>query len=612
MKHFTKHSLVVAVAVVMTACASNKGSFDLVAVEPPPKAQNNRPTLQDAPSQPRTQEQLDAMMEPSLGVEVSFLKRNTYRSSTEEQKSFSADSIATISDDFNKLTERQTKELRSKKDRAYAAISGTHDDGGNFFASRKRDYLKFVKSGWIADLEAKTEADYPNQKVYRGPNGFVFYLGKDPATALPTGQVITYKGDWDYATNVVKSRPPYEEFKTDQGVVTGTGDYHSAFSYHESVGNDARLRQAGKHQDGSQPHSHTSEFTVNFDDKTLTGTLKYNKYNSSTKSSTSKDRYTINAKIHGNRFRGSATATDSNDMYFNANSSTLEGGFFGDKAEELAGKFLTDNNNLFAVFGARQTKQDGQYISDNEAAQAQKAFDAVSFNSTTFEKEQLNTFGDATKLVVNGRSFALLPAQDMPKFVTNHRYDLGNNSSLVINVCCDNLNYVKFGNYHIANNEATNNHHVFMTGERTPLSQMLTTGEYEYSGSWEANVLTKGQKVGGVSPIPGQAGSRAKFGVDFGKKTIIGSLYQDNGVAPAVLIKNGVIDGNGFTARFESGPSGFILDRQTGEAARFSGDVAGGFYGPMALELGGYLMSDSNSQDKIHGVFGAKKQVAGN
>lgn len=609
MKQFAKHSLVVAVAVVMTACASNKGSFDLAAVEPPPKAQNDKPKLQDAPSVPRTQEQLGAMMEPSLGVEMSLLKRNTHSASTEEQKSFSADDMMAIHDEFDKLTERQTQELRAKKGRTYATISGTHDDGGGFFASRNRSYLKFVKSGWVADLEAKIEADFPNKKVYRGPNGSLFYLGKNPATALPTGQTITYKGDWDFATNAVKSRPESSEFKVDQGVQTRPGDYLSAFSYHESVGNDARLRDAGKNKDGSQPHSHTSEFTVDFDKKTLTGSLKYNKYDKATQATTSKERYTITAKLHGNRFRGGATATDSSDAYFGASSSTLEGGFFGDNAEELAGKFLTDNNTLFAVFGARQTKQDGRHIGDNEAAQTQKAFDAVGFNTATFEKEQLNTFGDATKLVVNGRSFSLLPAKDMPKFVTNHRYDLSNHSSLVVNVCCDNLNYVKFGNYHIDTNGVKESGRLFMTGERTPLSQMLTTGQYEYSGTWEANILTQGQKVGGVSPIPGQAGSRAKFGVDFGAKTIIGSLYQDNGVTPAILIKNGVISGNGFTARFESGSSGFVLDRQTGDAAHFSGNVMGGFYGPNADELGGYFMSDENSKDKAHGVFGARKQV---
>lgn len=606
MTNFAKTSLAIAVTVLMTACASNKGGFDLNQVEPPPRAQDNKPKLQDAPSEPRTQEQLDAMMEPSLGVEVSLLKRDTGRNSAEEHKSFSANDIVVIGDEFDKLTERQIRDLRAKKGREYAEISGTHDHQSGFFASRNREYMKFVKSGWVADLTARPV--FLNGQIHRGPNGIVFYLGKNPATALPIGQVITYKGDWDFATNVVKSRPQSDEFKLDQGVATNPGDYHSAFSYNESVSNDARLREAGIHKDGSQPHSHTSEFTVDFDKKTLTGTLKYNKYDKATKSSTSIDRYNIDAKLYGNRFRGNAKSTNTSDAYFGASSSTLEGGFFGANAEELAGKFLTDDNSLFGVFGARQFK-DGKHVDGDNVAKADRAFDAVAINTNSFEKRDLDTFGDATKLVINGRSFSLLPANAAEQFIAHNTHDLKNGSSLVTNVCCSNLSYVKFGNYFTSTGDSKSDGHLFLTGERTPLAQMLTTGQYEYVGTWEANVLTQGQKVGGVSPSQGVAGSRAKFGVDFAAKTLTGSLYQENGAKPAIIIKDGVISGNGFSAKFESGASGFVLDRTTGDAAHVFGNVSGAFYGPEAIELGGYFKSDEASKDKIGGVFGAKKQV---
>lgn len=605
--NFAKTSLAIAVTVLMTACASNKGGFDLNQVEPPPRAQDNKPKLQDAPSEPRTQEQLDAMMEPSLGVEVSLLEPNSHPRLGDEQKSFETSNIVAIYDDFDKLTERQIRELNASPRRSEAKIAGTHDDGGDgFFASRNRSYLKFVKSGWIADLETKAKFNFSQGQVYRGINGSVFYLGKNPATALPTGQVISYKGDWDFATNAVKSRDPSSEFTSE--VRTYPGQRHSALSYHESVVNDAKLREAGIHKDGSQPHSHTSEFTVDFDKKKLTGTLKYNKYDKATKSSTSIDRYNIDAKLYGNRFRGNAKSTNTSDAYFGASSSTLEGGFFGANAEELAGKFLTDDNSLFGVFGARQFK-DGKHVDGDNVAKADRAFDAVAINTNSFEKRDLDTFGDATKLVINGRSFSLLPANAAGQFIAHNTHDLKNGSSLVTNACCSNLSYVKFGNYFTSTGDSKSDGHLFLTGERTPLAQMLTTGQYEYVGTWEANVLTQGQKVGGVSPSQGVAGSRAKFGVDFAAKTLTGSLYQENGAKPAIIIKDGVIRGNGFSAKFESGASGFVLDRTTGDAAHVFGNVSGAFYGPEAIELGGYFKSDEASKDKIGGVFGAKKQV---
>ena len=604
MKELSKYGLMVAGALLLTACAANKGGFDLAAVEPPANIKNDRPKLQDAPREPRTQEQIDVMFEPSLGVEVSLLEPNIHSSQGDYELSFNADSIVAIHDELDQLTERQIKELNASPRRSAATISGTHDDGNGFFASRDRDYLKFVKSGWITDLETKGKFNFSENQVYRGIHGSVFYLGKNPATAMPSGQVITYQGDWDYATNAVKSREPSSEFTSE--VRTYPGQRHSALSYHESVVNDANLRQAGKHQDGSQPHSHSSEFIVDFDKKSLTGALKYNKYDQAAQATKTQDRYTIDAKLHGNRFRGSATAVNADDPYFGASSSTLEGGFFGSNAEELAGKFLTDNNSLFGVFGARQFNE-GSF--DN-IAEATPMYDAVKMDMKDFLQSNLDTFGNANKLVINGRSFSLLSDEDAQQFTVYKKYHLGDDKTLNINVCCQNLDYLKFGNYYLEQQGDKQNSYLFLTGERTPLAQMTNSGKFEYAGTWEANILTQGQKVGAISPSQGAAGSRARFEVDFDSKALTGSLFQENGASPAIMIQEGVIRGNGFDAKFNSSPTGIVLDRVTGDSAHVSGRVLGGFYGPNAIELGGYFMSDADSQDKVQGVFGARKQVA--
>lgn len=601
MKYFVRNSLVVSVAVLMTACATNQGDFGVNAVEPPPVVQPKPPKLQDAPSQPRTQEQLDAMMEPALGFEAKILERNIHPRMKEDTSiNLSVDDIQPLSKDFASL-EQQYSETLANSDRAKSnhLIHGTHNHGNGFFASRNREYMKFVKSGWVANLATNPIIDHSSNQWLNGMQGYVFYLGNNPAKALPSGGQVEYKGTWDFMTNAKKGRRVPRGFSRQEK--PGAGNNYSAFSFHESVLGDEILRENENNAKG--PVTHSSEFTVDFDKKTLTGKLKYNQG-----SQESKDRYTVDAKLFGNRFRGEVMSADKEDPHFGADSNTLEGGFFGNNAEELAGKFLANDNSLFGVFGARQFK-DGKHVDEDGVAKADQAFDAVAINTNSFEKLDLDTFGNATKLVINGRSFSLLPAGEVKQFITHHSHDLKNGSQLVVNACCDNLSYVKFGNYFTSTGDSKSGAHLFLTGERTPLAQMLTKGQFEYLGTWEANLLTTGQKVGGVSPNKNDGGSRAVFAVDFDKKTLAGSLYQDNGVTPSILIKNGVISGNGFNAKFQSRASGFLLDAFTNDVAHVSGDVTGGFYGPNAVELGGYFYSNEQDKDKIAGVFGAKQQV---
>lgn len=599
--NFAKTSLAIAVTVLMTACATNQGDFGVNTVEPPPVIKPKPPKLQDALSEPRTPEQLDAMMEPALGFETKLLERNIHPRFTEDSSTnLSVDDIQPISGDFASLEQKYTDALiASDRAKSNHLIYGTHSHNDGFFASRNREYMQFVKSGWVANIATNPIINHDTNQWLNGMQGYVFYLGNNPAKALPSGGQVQYKGTWDFVTNTKKGRRVPRDFSRQEK--PGAGNNYSAFSFHESVLGDEVLRE--KENKATGPVTHSSEFTVDFANKTLTGLLKYNKG-----SQLSQDRYTVDAKLHGNRFRGNVIASDKENPHFGADSNTLEGGFFGANAEELAGKFLANDNSLFGVFGARQFK-DGKHVDEEGVAKADPAFDAVAINTSSFEKLNLDTFGDATKLVINGRSFSLLPSGEVKQFIAHNTHDLKNGSSLVTNACCDNLSYVKFGNYFTSTGDTKSGAHLFLTGERTPLAQMLSKGQFEYLGTWEANLLTTGQKVGGVSPNKDDGGSRAVFAVDFDKKTLAGSLYQDNGVTPSILIKDGVISGNGFNAKFQSRASGFLLDAFTNDVAHVSGDVTGGFYGPNAVELGGYFYSNEQNKDKIAGVFGAKQQV---
>ena len=85
------------------------------------------------------------------------------------------------------------------------------------------------------------------------------------------------------------------------------------------------------------------------------------------------DVYQIDAKINGNRFVGTAkslinentkTAPFIKQLFSgaanpnnpNPNSDTLEGGFYGESGDELAGKFLSNDNATYVVFGGKRDK----------------------------------------------------------------------------------------------------------------------------------------------------------------------------------------------------------------------------------------------------------------
>lgn len=610
MKQFSRNGLTVAIAVLMSACAANKGDFGVNTVTPTQNTTQPSPTLQDIKTEPRTQEEVAAIMEPGLGFQTKLLERNTHPRKRQDENSvyLTSDKIQVITNDFESLEQKylETLEVNPRKKPEHI-IHGTHKHDDGFFASRNREYMKFVKSGWIANLTLDpiihhdTDNDHANSLWFNGMDGYVFYLGKNPATALPSSGQVNYKGTWDFATSAKKNRRPATTFT--RGAKMGAGNNYSAFSFHESVDGDEELRERESKAKG--PVTHSSEFTVDFDKKTLTGKLKYNKG-----SKTTQDRYSVDAQLFGNRFRGKAISEDKSHAHFGADSNTLEGGFFGPNAEELAGKFLADDNSLFGVFAARQLKND-QHIEENGAAAAEAAFDATKLDLQNYQVSGLDTFGNATKLVINGRSFSLLPEQATTEFLTNRRYEQ-QDGNLVINACCNNLDYVKFGNYFTEKDSAQSNAHLFITGERTPISQMHTAGEFDYLGTWEARVLTAGGKVGAVTPDNKTGGAKAHFAVNFDKKTLAGALHQEGGSSPSVLIQNGTINGNGFNAIFNTRESGFLLDRVTNDVAHASGVVMGAFYGPRAAELGGYLYSNTESKDKMIGVFGAKQQVLEN
>lgn len=596
-----RHYLAICISsamLLLTACGGG-GSFGVdTATKPTTIPTNNnpntpkQPTLVDDTSDKRpSEEQLSDFMQPSTGQAV-FVPRRIVRGANvtpENQKDISVADVKNIEDSFTTpLVDMFTKTADDKKNLTDEV--STHFANGNLFT--KRDEFKFVRSGYFLQDSGKT--------IFRpiftdGNYGYIFYQGTNPSTALPTQNAnLTYKGYWDFTTNAVNVPER-----------TGRAGKQSGYTSYDAVSNEDVNVTQKEHQGKPAGVGYSSEFTVNFNDKTVKGDLKRNGYiNRDTVEQEVDTLYSVDAKIHGNRFRGSATAKKTDELYFKSNASQLEGGFYGDNAEEMAGKFLADDNSLFAVFSARQQAQDGKL------ADTATAFDArqiqVDSKTATLKEQQLDSFGNATQLVVNGKVFSLLPTAGA-NATDPLKYSVGD-KELNISPCCNNLDYVKFGTHWFANESL----YYFLTGERTPVAKIeAQTGNVQYKGHWDATAFTANGQHQWNPSTGGTDKNRAELTFNFNDKSFVGSLYAQDATSPALNL-SGTIDKNGFTGSAKTGTAGINTDpKSTGSPPilHLDAKVDGAFYGPNAQEVGGTFFSNQEGKDKIAGAFGAKRQV---
>lgn len=586
---------------ILTACGGGGGGFGVESASQPTTLPINNPNtpapkpvvlVDDTSDKRESEEKLSDFMQASTGQAV-FIPRRIVRGrdvTPEDRKDITAADVQNLTDSFNTpLISMFTKTDDDQRNLTDEAT--THFANGNLFT--KRDELKFVRSGYVLQDEGKT--------IFRpaftdGNYGYIFYQGTQPATALPTQTAnLTYKGYWDFTTNAVNVPER-----------TARAGKQSGYTSYDAVKNEDVNVTEKEHNGKAVGVGFSSEFTVNFNDKTVTGDLKRNGYvNRETIDQDVDTLYRVDAKIHGNRFRGSATANKKDELYFKADATNqLEGGFYGQNAEELAGKFLTDDNSLFAVFSARQQEQAGKL------AETATAFDArhikADTKTATLEEKNLDTFGNATQLVIDGKIFSLLPTTE-----TNSgdplKYTVGE-KSLNILPCCTNLDYVKFGT-HWFNNESL---HYFLTGERTPVAKVeAQTGSVQYKGHWDATALTADGQHSWNPSTGGTDKTRAELTFNFNDKSFVGGLYAQDGTSPALNL-TGKIEQNGFSGSAKTGSNGINTDpKSTGSPAilHLDAKINGAFYGANAQEVGGTIFSNETGKDKIAGVFGAKRQV---
>lgn len=475
--------------------------------------------------------------------------------------------------------------------------------------------LKYVDYGYylVNDANYLTVKKTDEPKLWNsGPVGGVFYNGTTTAKELPTQDRVKYKGHWDFMTDVAKKRNRFSEVKE----TYQAGWWYGASSKDEY---NRLLTQENAAPEGhSGEYGHSSEFTVDFSKKSLTGELFSNLQDSHKSEVKKTKRYNINASIHGNRFRGSAIAEDkakeseSKHPFTSDATNKLEGGFYGPKGEELAGKFLTDDNKLFGVFGAKQegNVEKTEAILDAYALGTFNENDATTF--TPFTEKQLDNFGNAKKLVLGSTVIDLVSndatknefTKDKPESATNKAGEtLMVNDKVSVKTYGKNFEYLKFGELSVGGS-----HSVFLQGERTAEKAVPTTDKAKYLGNW-VGYITGADSAKSFT----DAEDVANFDIDFGSKTVNGKLITKGRTDPVFSI-TGNIAGNGWTgtaSTAEANAGGYKVDSSsTGKSIVIKdAKVTGGFYGPNATEMGGSFVHKNNGDDgKVSVVFGTKKQ----
>lgn len=544
----------------------------------------------------------------------------------------------------------------------------------------KKYGYKFVDAGYVyiknGKDEIETTSDAKQFSNRLGYDGFVYYSGEHPSQSLPSAGTVQYSGNWQYMTDAIRHRTGKAgEPSEDLGYLTYYGQNVGATSYAATA--DDREK-------------HPAEYTVDFDKKTLMGQLIKNQYvqnkNNPNEPKKPLTIYNITADLNGNRFTGSAKVNtelktshaDKEYLFFHTDADQrLEGGFFGDKGEELAGRFISNDNSVFGVFAGKQ-KTEAANAADTKPAlpsEHTKILDSLKIsvdeaadkNARPFAVSPMPDFGHPDKLIVEGRE---IPLVNQEKTI-----DLADGRKMTVRACCDFLTYVKLGRIKtdrpaskpkaedkgedeegagVGNGEEDEDEAVedegseeneavedggseedegeeaeepeeelpeegggggsdgilpapeapkgrdidlFLKGIRTAEADIPKTGTAHYTGTWEARI---GKPIQWDNKADKAA--KAEFTVDFGGKSISGTLTEKNGVQPAFYIENGKIEGNGFHATAHTRDNGINLsgndstNPKTFQASDLR--VEGGFYGPQAEELGGTIFNnDGKSLD---------------
>ncbi|MGX2975337.1 transferrin-binding protein-like solute binding protein [Ursidibacter arcticus] len=393
--YFKKRKLSVIFPLLLTACAG-KGGFDsnIVAEDQPVKPTNTQET-----QNPLEDIQTTKDNQYNSGYEVRIPSRNLAIYDKNGQK-FGTEKRLALGYAGVAGAQLQLQDVdKQGEDIAYIDLdSGTYLTDSQFKLTEedKKNGFNHISLGFRNPYAITVEKITPNgsstpYEVLKELNNALYYHGGNVAKSLPQNLTVKYKGVWYFVTDARRD-----------------GDGTRIGSEAWEVGRD--YGATSDREDGT----HISEFDVDFGSKKLTGSLK-----KKSRDGQEITRYNIEADVEKNRFKGKATATapitykkvntedpiPENPLYFYENSDNVQGGFYGDNAEELVGGFSTGTPKKISTFVAFGAKRDE--IAPNNL---ERKIDATKINVSTenhFVESNLDNYMDISKLVIDGKEFSL-------------------------------------------------------------------------------------------------------------------------------------------------------------------------------------------------------------
>lgn len=653
---------------LLSACLGGGGSFDLDSVDT--EAPRAAPKYQDVPSK-KPEARKD---QGGYGFAMRFKRRNWYRATNENEVKLKESDWEQTDDGEIKNPFKQKNIINALPGNEGELLQDSSQQGKGISKVGDHHDFKYVWSGFFYKRIKITTKKNESNKIIEarsGPDGYIFYKGRNPSRKLPVSGEVTYKGTWDFLTDVKAN----QRFTDLGNTSTKSGDQYSAFSGELDY-------IVKKEEDKKEKHKGlglTTEITVDFGKKTLIGKLIKNNRVINNGDEPTTQYYSLEAQVTGNRFSGKAVATDklkkgeSKQHPFVSDSSSLSGGFFGPQGEELGFRFLSEDGKV-AVVGSAKTKDNtangNPAVSSGAGAAAMPSetglttvLDAVELTPDGKEIKNLDNFSNATRLVVDGIMIPLLPTESgdgqadkgengKTAFIYETTYmpesdekntqaqtgaggmqtvsnaaggTSGETKTYKVQACCSNLNYLKYGllTRKTAAQTAQGARSMFLQGERTDENKIPQGQDIVYRGFWYGYIVSGTSWSGNASNAT--SGNRAEFTVNFDAKKINGKLTAENR-SEATFTIDAMIDGNGFKGTAKTGNGGFAPDQNSSTGTHkvhiTSAAVQGGFYGPKAEELGGWFAYPGNGQTKnaqtssgngnsagsATVVFGAKRQ----
>ncbi len=608
---------------LLSACLGGGGSFDLDSVDT--EAPRAAPKYQDVPSE-KPEARKD---QGGYGFAMRFKRRNWYRATNENEVKLKESDWEQTDDGEIKNPFKQKNIINALPGNEGELLQDSSQQGKGISKVGDHHDFKYVLSGFFYKRIKITTKKNESNKIIEarsGPDGYIFYKGRNPSRKLPVSGEVTYKGTWDFLTDVKAN----QRFTDLGNTSTKSGDQYSAFSGELDY-------IVKKEEDKKEKHKGlglTTEITVDFGKKILNGKLIKNNYvinnNGDGQNKYTTEYYTLDATLRGNRFSGKATATDKKENEtgqhpFVSGSSSLSGGFFGPQGEELGFRFLSDDGKV-AVVGSAKTKDNtangNPAVSSGAGAAAMPSetglttvLDAVELTLDGKEIKNLDNFSDATRLVVDGIMIPLLPTES-----GNGQADKGKNGKTAfiyettytpesdekdtqtgmaangvqtvsnaaggtsgktkthyeVQACCSNLNYLKYG---LLTRKTADNTMGSGSGSQAAAQtaqgaqNMFLQGERtdEKEIPKEQNVVYLGTWYGYIAAngtswtgnaSDQQSGNRAKFDVDFKDKKITGTLTANDRTRSTFTI-TADIKGNGFEGTAKTGDGGFAPDQNS-------------------------------------------------